>query len=815
MSAYRQKVIRDFWQERTRTLLVVLAIALGIASFAAVLSAYAILTRALDEGYLATNPASATLLTDAVDDELLAAVAANPAVSDAEARRVVTGRIKTGPAEWRNMQLFVVQDYGRIRVGKLRPERGAWPPAAGEMLIERDAFQVARAHIGDTVTVKTANGQERALRVAGSVHDVGQAQARMENIVYGYITLATLAQLGEEPYLDQLNILVAEHRFDEQHIRAVAEDVKKLIESRGHTVRRVSIPRPGKHPHSDIMGLLLLAMSGFGLLALALSSVLVVNLLTALMNEQVRQIGMMKAVGGTRWQIARIYFAQALLLGVAAILIALPLGLLGSRVLCRYMAVFLNFDINSFAVPAWVYLLVAAVGLAVPLLAAAYPVWQGSGVSVREALTDFGVAQNAFGTSAFDRALAGVGGTKRPLLLAVRNSFRRRTRLALTLLTLAAGGVFFMSALNVRASLINTLDRLFATRHFDLTVGLGTMYPFEKVERAARNTPGVQRAEGWITTEGAIPNLGDAPASDNSNGPHSAASAGGGHGGAVGGDRFGVIALPADTSLFTPDIVAGRGLLPGDTDAVVVNTTLAGKGAQMKVGDTVNLRIGPAETALRVVGIAREPFSPAVAYVPLAFFAQRGHVGVTNSVRLVLDKTDAASINSVKADLERNLEQEGVRALSSNSKADGRFAFDQHMLMIYIFLIVMSCILAGVGGLGLMTTMSLNVLERRREMGVLRAIGATPRVVWLIVVAEGGVIGLLSWLLAALAAWPVSKALGNLLVGLLLRGGLDFMFEPRGLLVWLVVSVLLGAGASFIPAWRASRQTVREALAYV
>ena len=65
------------------------------------------------------------------------------------------------------------------------------------------------------------------------------------------------------------------------------------------------------------------------------------------------------------------------------------------------------------------------------------------------------------------------------------------------------------------------------------------------------------------------------------------------------------------------------------------------------------------------------------------------------------------------------------------------------MLMIYVFLIVMSGVLAGVGGLGLMTTMSLNVLERRREMGVLRAIGATPAAVWAIVVAEGAVIGAL------------------------------------------------------------------------
>src|SRR4030095_6673136 len=107
--------------------------------------------------------------------------------------------------------------------------------------------------------------------------------------------------------------------------------------------------------------------------------------------------------------------------------------------------------------------------------------------------------------------------------------------------------------------------------------------------------------------------------------------------------------------------------------------------------------------------------------------------GMTNSVRLALAHNDFDSIAIVKEALDRNLEQQGVRARVSASKAENRFGFDQHMLMIYIFLIVMSAIVGSVGALGLMTTMSLNVLERRREMGVLRAIGATPRVVWLMV----------------------------------------------------------------------------------
>jgi putative ABC transport system permease protein len=442
------------------------------------------------------------------------------------------------------------------------------------------------------------------------------------------------------------------------------------------------------------------------------------------------------------------------------------------------MAMFLNFDINSFAVPLWVYLLVALIGIAAPLIAAALPVLRGTAVPVRVALADFGLSQTTFGASAFDRALTRIGGTFSLVVLAIRNSFRRRVRLVLTLLTLAAGGLFFMSALNVRASMINTLDHMFAARKFDLSVFLANPYELEKIERAISNTRGVAHAEGWFVTEASLIN------------------------------SFTVVALPADTQLLDLEIIEGRNLAPGDTDAIVVNNALAGREAKMRVGETVVLRMAGAESTWRVVGVAREAFSPAVAYIPLSSIQQPRMV---NSLRLSLEDADP---DIVKAVLDRNLEREGVRARGSSIKAESRFGFDQHMLMIYVFLIVTSAIIGGVGGLGLMTTMSLNVFERRREMGVMRALGATPRIVWLMVVAEGIVIGVLSWAIAGLLAWPISKVIGDLLVKVLFRGGLDFTFEPLGLLIWLLVSIGLSALASFLPAWRASRVTVREALAY-
>ena len=789
MSPRWSKALREVWLERTRSGLVVLAIALGIAAFSSVLSTYAILNRELNNGYLATRPASFTVRMDAIDDGVMTLVGAHPGVKTVEARRVLTGKLKAGPSSWRTVMFFVVRDFTAIKVSTLTPESGAWPPAKGEVLIERDAFQVAKTRVGETVQIRMPSGQEASLKVAGGVHDVGQAQARMENSVYAYITIETLALLGEEPYLDQLKVLVSGDGFDRDHIGAVAAEVKKQLETGGHTVSRIEIPDPGQHPHAGLMGMLLLAISSFGLLVLALSGVLVFNLLTALMASQVRQIGVMKAIGGTRAQIAQIYFGQALLIGAAAVLVALPFGVLGARALCLYLAKFLNFDVTSFATPAWVYLLVALIGLATPLLAAAFPIIRGSAISVAAALGDFGVSDRGFGGGVMDRALAGRGGAARPVLLAVRNSFRRRGRLALTLVTLSVGGLFFMAALNVRASMMNTIDHLFSATRFDLSLSLPALGPYEPIQRAIASTPGAVRAEGWIYREASLVAAPDS--------------------------RFTVLGIMPRTQMLNLEMAAGRDLRPDDVDALVANTTLLTRNPSVRVGETVRLRMGLTESSWTVVGVAREAFAPATAYVSRNYFDRTGgQAGMTNSVRVAVARSDMESLGRFKEGLDRSLEIAGVKVSGSSSKADSRYGFDQHMLMIYVFLVVMSVIIGSVGLLGLMTTMSLNVLERRREMGVLRAIGASSRMVWLIVVVEGLTIGLLSFVIAAVLAWPLSRGLGMFIGAALFGSSLTSVFELKGLWIWLSASILLSAIASFLPAWNASRSPVRDALGF-
>lgn len=805
MTAVQKKIIRDVWKERARSCTVVLAIAVGLAGFTAVLSAYSVLTRELRKGFLATNPPSATLHTDVIDADTLRDVRSSGLVTAAEPRRVVAGHIKTGPMEWRTLSLFAIQDFGQVTVAKFQAEEGA-PPRAGEMLVERSALRVAQAKVGDDVTIKLSNHGEQHVRVAGTVHDAGLAQARMENTVYGYISTSTLERLGEGNRFDSLSIVVSGDRFNERHIRIVADQVKALLEQHGHVVKQVDIPPPGKHPHADLMGLLLLVMSAFGFALLLLSGILVINLLAALMAAQVREIGMMKAVGANRRQIAIIYFAEVTLFGLAALLLALPSGLAGGRGLCRYLAVFLNFDMTSFAVPIWVYLLVLIAGIGVPLATAAFPIMKGSAISVREAVIDFGTQSNSFGSSSFDRSLSAIGRRFRLFFLVIRNTLRRRRRFLLTVATLAASGVAFISALNIRASIIQTLDRSFASKRYDLWVSLEGMYPISKLQAATRDVEGITSAEAWTVADASLVALdsgsallplgGRAPSEGRADG------------------RFSLIGIPAETALLQMELVSGRFLNSHDRDAVVVNSALFAREPELSVGRNVDLRIGSTVSHWRIVGITREAFSSATAYVSRDRLNElRGQSGAANSLRIAARRATPAALTASKADLDRHLEAVGVRASGSVSKADARYGFDQHMLMIYMFLLITSGLIATIGGLGLMTTTTLNVIERQREIGVLRAIGATTWIVSLTVIAESIVTAVVSWIVSIIIAWPVSKELGDWIMLTMFQTRLDFHFDLLGPVAWLILSIVIAVAASVVPAVRTSRITISQALA--
>ena len=134
--------------------------------------------------------------------------------------------------------------------------------------------------------------------------------------------------------------------------------------------------------------------------------------------------------------------------------------------------------------------------------------------------------------------------------------------------------------------------------------------------------------------------------------------------------------------------------------------------------------------------------------------------------------------------------------------------------MLVTFFMTMALLTAVVGSIGLAGTMSMNVLERTREIGVMRAIGAVDTEIMRTVILEGLSIGFISWVFGAVLSFPISVVLLRIISEAMINSPLPLHFSVRGFWIWLLGVLALATIASIIPARNAARLTIREVLAY-
>jgi putative ABC transport system permease protein len=786
-----RKVLGDLWSNKTRTLLVVLSIAVGVFAVGMIGGARVMLPHDLAAANDASNPASATLQIGPFDDELVRTIRRLPGVDDAEGRSTTVFQVSAGPGVWKYTMVKVIPNFDDLRIGTIKPLSGAWPPPEKQLLLERSALAYLNTQVGGTVVVELPDGTKRTMRVAGVVYDVTWA-SRLFRSGSAYITSDTARWLGQTGQFSELRITVTGDRHDIAHIKQVVSQVREKIERSGRTVDFVNIPDPpGKHWADSSLVAIMVVMGVLGAISLLMSGFLVVNTISAILTQQTRQIGVMKSIGATSRDIVGMYLMTVLVFGMLALLVAIPLGALGAQVFVNVFAGLLNFDALGGGVPPSVLGLEVAAGLLIPLLAALWPVLSGTRITVREALSGYGLGKGRYGRSRLDRLIGRIRFLSRPLLFSLRNTFRRKGRLALTLSTLVLGGAMVIGVLSVHASLLKTLDDFFYTYNYDIEV---YMRPTRVVaiENAARLVPGVIGVESWGETRG--PRV----LADRTKTPN-----------------ITITGLPKQTKLFQPKIVAGRWLLPEDQNAVVIAADLLKTEPDLKLGDELVLEINGHETAWRIVGIAQVLFLDRQVYADNDYLAR-----VTNSVdrsgvvRVVTQQHDAAFRAAVAKDLRERFKRIGLQVGGTVTISEIRDSAEFQFNIIVVMLGVMAVLLAVVGGLGLMGTMSINVLERTREIGVMRAIGASNGAILRIVLAEGVMIGMVSWLIAFALALPFSMLLSGVVGQTLIGGPMSYTFSLSGGLLWLGIIIVLAALASFLPAWNASRVTVRDVLAY-
>lgn len=791
-------MLRDARLARARLLMIVAALAVSIAAVVTMLSAYTILAREVARNYIGTNPASAQLeIAGPIDAALLAQIARQPNIVAAELAATTNARVQVASGKWLPMRIFVVPSFEHLRINTLSHEAGSWPPPPGTLLIERSALALSGRAVGDAVNVEFQQSGRHQIALSGVVHDPGLAPARQEQVLYGYATPQTLARYGQQVTLDLLKIVVSDGATDVAAIEHTARTLTQYLQSRGVQVHEVRIPPPGQHPHQSQMNAVVLTLLIFSLLGLLLGGVLTATVIGGLLSGQVRQIAIMKAIGASRSQLASLYLGLVGALATVALVVALPLGVLSARAIIAIVADLLNLRIDSLAIPWQLVAGTIILGLAVPLAAALGPILGATRLTVQAAMQDRHV-NRATPSRWWSHRWLGTTALRDPAFtLALRNLLRRRARFMLTLLLLSGAGAMFLTSMNLRAGWEQHVAQAAADRKFDLELRLETFAPTDRVMALIGAVGAVRRVEPWSLTDAAL--AGEGGLSVSRRYPD------GGHG------SFALRAAPSETTLIARTMLAGRWLQRGDYGAAVLNSQAISTVFPLaSVGSIITVKIEQRVRSFQVVGILRDILAPGAVYVsPAAFAEATGSGDAVNAVRIALSST--AHVPSSAAAISGALSIEGIEVKATLTEQSFSGAQGSHIAILVWALGVIAAVMALVGLLGLASSLGASVIERTREFGVMRALGASSSAVVRSVLYEALLTGLVSVLVAVpLAVLPT--ALVSAMLGSISSQELSLQLSADGVALWLTGVLLAALAVSAYPATRASGLSIKQTL---
>jgi len=795
MSTVYKKVWRDLWRNKGRTFMVVISIAVGVMAVGMVMSANSLVLGQMSSSHQASNPSHGWLyLSGVIDDATVRSLQSVPGIDQVEGFADVGIRWKTTlTGEWQDGHIISVEDFEKQKFDQITLKAGDWPSTKllGVEEVHIDSF--GAPGIGGTIYIEI-NERPRPFMISGITHNPFEWPLPFGQNAAFYATPAALEEFGGFRGSTRLRFTVED--YSKENVQTVADLIDDKLQKIGVSVGFVEILHPEDHYLQDMINGVGMVLTVMAVGSLALSALLVINTINALIAQQITQIGIMKAIGGQQRQILGLYLTGVFVYGVLSLIIAVPLGALGGSALSQWMLYLLNVPARPYEILPHVLLIQIGIGLLTPLLAGLVPIIQGVSIPAARAISQTGIGSGRYGTHLIDRLISSIRSIPRMAALSLRNTFRRPGRVTLTLLTLTVSGAFFIMIFSTQNSFMRTLDKIFAGFGYEIQLVFNQYQRIDEVVPMIEARPNVANAEMWdfYTAETKIP-------------------------GATGpGSSYEVFlrGVPSQSPLFNPELTAGRMLLPEDQRGLLLNQKLAGK-MGVQVGDEIIVDIpNVGETHWTVVGLVFDlnGRDQNTAFANIEVLNRATHKVGRGAVVMIqgIDKSLAAQQATAK-DLREYFEAEGIGVGHTALAVEDRENASAQIGILTQVLMIMTVLMAVVGSIGLSGTLSINVIERRREIGVMRAVGASSRDVGFVFTGEGLMLGIVSWALSiplGLAVGPMFvKTLGNVI---------DFPTEYypaiQGIWIWLGIVAVLSIIASWLPARRATRISVRESLAY-
>jgi putative ABC transport system permease protein len=776
-----RKAYRDLTRRRLRSFLTVIGIIIGVAGIVAITSTSKNMTAAQAVAYNNNSQQDMRWGLYNAPDNVLEAVGQVPNVAAAELRATYYSKWYAAGA-WRDIYFNGIQDFANMRVNKIDLVQGKWP-GRGEVVLESSVRDVAPVQIGDEIVYRAGQGNEsRHLLVVGFAKSPSYPTAAILGTSVGYTLDTEVQKMYGAPGDNQ--ILVRLKDFSPSVRTDTRQEIERTFAKRNLGYGGYWERNPDDYVGKRQLDALVSLMTVFSIVGLVISSFLVANTLAAVISEQMAEIGAMKAVGATGGKVISIYVVAGMIYGIVGTGLGLLLGVFGGYALLLYLGNLFNLTITGIAVDPLDILQGIGVGVGVTTLAALLPAWRGTAITVRKALDSYGISSTS-GQGWLDRLVQRMSRLPRVPAMAVRNLARRKARNVVTVGAIALATAAFLAAQGTSDSVNVSIDHAYdvygsdAWVWFQEPVGQG-------FAATLRSLPEVRQVEPWA---------------------NSSAS--------VGDTRVTMWGIPPDTGLYKYRLTAGRWFTDDEPEAAVLSSRFA-QANNYEPGDRVELSVGSEDIWLTVVGVVNDnaqglqSSSRGKVLVPLDTASRLTHSsGSADFFAVRFDKSDGPSVEAALADLEKK-----YRSLSPGmlaAYADKESSLEASKILT-ILLYAMTVIVAVIGGIGIANTLTLNVLERRREIGVMRSIGGRNSHLISVFLTEAMVMGGAGFVLGVALGYPLAQALVWLMSTVLFP--LDFVFPPGMVAAAFAFTLLLTAVASIGPALGAARLKVSQALRY-
>jgi putative ABC transport system permease protein len=804
MSASLRKSLADVTRRKGRTLLVVLGIFIGVFGLTAITVTQDQLFAAFaySVGSQATQP-DLVVDVDRLDPQLVPALLAVPNVKRVQEDTTLSTQWHVSRAPGHvDLTIISYPDLQHIPLTPFELTSGRYP-GAGEIVMEYGDVAIQPFTIGDLVTVDTAQGTAR-LRVVGLARTPGVNPATTDS-ARGYMLDAALQSLpaftdvATAPPLGPLRLVhIAVKVISITQMSATAHAIGTLMQAHQVTVLGVNYPEPITAQLRQIDGIFTL-LRILALIAVVMSGILLLNTVTTLIAEQTAIIGAMKAIGGTRGVILRGYLLSVGLYSLLATAPGLVLGILGGAQLASILARAIPLALGPLIVTPGIIALSLALGFGVPLCASLWPLWNGTRITVREALAAYGINKGE-GNGSLARLGQHLTWISQTTWLGLRSLFRKRASAMLTLLMLTVAGTSFLVVQTTAGSVNETIGSVWANIHADVEVYADESYSQARAQ--VGTLPNVRRMERFGTAGAQTP-----------------------------WGKLAIWGFEPQTQIYHYQLTSGRWLREDDTNVVLLSDAVAAQSGLHPGSRLVVTSLGGNRSITwTVIGTLKEAVDS---------LGQIGTAVVPVNTLYQFEGTPAASVDDYTnklliqakdrtpagvSQLADRIDALGANLILSGSVGRGAglgpvflvqdeaLRHQRNFYILYAVLYAVALLTGAAGILGLGSTLAASVVERQREIGLVRAMGASSWRVAQVFGVEGLALGGIAWCLGALLGLPLASAFLQFFGRLVIP--VDFVVDPLAFLVMLAALLLIVTLASVVPARHASHLHIADLLRY-